>query len=54
MNENFLQEEILWCIYCKEEIEPETPYVIDKDNFYHPPCYKLLQEETDPFESLRE
>ena len=54
MNDDLIYDEVLWCVYCKDVIEEGTPYVVDGENLYHPDCHKLLNEDEDPFEELRD
>ena len=34
-----------YCIYCKEEISINEPYVTVGENYYHTECFDLIKEE---------
>ena len=45
---NYHNEEIIgYCIYCKNEIEVNTTYIIHNEQLYHVECYTILEQDVD-------
>jgi len=39
--------EVMYCIYCKNEIGDQEDFIKYKGKFYHKECYDLMKEELD-------
>lgn len=38
-----------WCMYCKNEITENEPYVVDKGDVYHQDCHIQMNTYNNPY-----